>query len=75
MDSNPISGSIPEKTTVPILLLLLNNCYYRKPATIHKYASINKGFFDWCGKDFDLKIKIPHQMPDEDALREESNAK
>ena len=36
----------------------------RKPATLYKYLSIIKGFLDWYGEDIDLKVKLPHQIPE-----------
>ncbi len=35
-----------------------------KPSTIYKYLSIIKGFLNWYGEEIDLKIKLPHQMPE-----------
>jgi len=36
----------------------------RKPRTLHKNLSIIKGFLDWYGEEIDLKVKIPHQLPE-----------
>jgi len=36
----------------------------RKPATLHKYLSIIKGFLNWYGEELDLKVKLPHQLPE-----------
>ena len=36
----------------------------RKPATLYKYLSIIKGFLNWYGVEIDLKVKIPHQLPE-----------
>jgi len=36
----------------------------RKPATLYKYLSIIKGFLDWYGEEIDLKVKLPHQLPE-----------
>src|SRR4030042_2051568 len=36
----------------------------RRPATLYKYLSIIKGFLDWYGEEIDLKVKIPHQLPE-----------
>jgi len=35
-----------------------------KPATLYKYLSIIKGFLNWYGEELDLKVKLPHQMPE-----------
>jgi len=36
----------------------------RKPATLYKYLSIIKGFLNWYGEEIDLKVKLPHQLPE-----------
>ena len=36
----------------------------QKPATLYKYLSIIKGFLNWYGEELDLKVKLPHQMPE-----------
>ncbi len=36
----------------------------RKPTTLYKYLSIIKGFLDWYGEEINLKVKIPHQLPE-----------
>ena len=36
----------------------------QKPATLYKYVSIIKGFLNWYGEELDLKVKLPHQMPE-----------
>ncbi|MFC1974257.1 tyrosine-type recombinase/integrase [Chloroflexota bacterium] len=36
----------------------------QKPATLYKYTSIIKGFLNWYGEELDLKVKLPHQMPE-----------
>ncbi len=36
----------------------------QKPATLYKYMSIIKGFLNWYGEELDLKVKLPHQMPE-----------
>ena len=36
----------------------------RKPATVYKYLSIIKGFLNWYGEEIDLKVKLPHQLPE-----------
>jgi integrase/recombinase XerD len=36
----------------------------RKPATIYKYLSIIKGFLNWYGEEIDLKVRLPHQLPE-----------
>ena len=36
----------------------------KKPATLYKYLSIIKGFLEWYGEDIDLKVKLPHQLPE-----------
>ena len=36
----------------------------QKPSTLYKYTSIIKGFLNWYGEELDLKIKLPHQMPE-----------
>ncbi|MFC1932212.1 tyrosine-type recombinase/integrase [Chloroflexota bacterium] len=35
-----------------------------KPATLHKYLSIIKGFLNWYGEEIDLKVRLPHQIPE-----------
>ncbi len=35
-----------------------------RPATLYKYLSIIKGFLEWYGEDIDLKVKLPHQLPE-----------
>ncbi len=35
-----------------------------KPATLYKHLSIIKGFLNWYGEDIDLKVKLPHQLPE-----------
>ncbi len=35
-----------------------------KPATLYKYLSIIKGFLNWYGEEIDLKVRLPHQMPE-----------
>jgi site-specific recombinase XerD len=36
----------------------------RKPATLYKYLCIIKGFLNWYGEDLDLRVKLPHQLPE-----------
>ena len=36
----------------------------QKPATLYKYLSIIKGFLNWYGEEIDLKVKLPHQLPE-----------
>jgi integrase/recombinase XerD len=36
----------------------------QKPATLYKYLSIIKGFLKWYGDEIDLKVKLPHQLPE-----------
>ena len=35
-----------------------------KPTTLYKYLSIIKGLLEWYGEDIDLKVKLPHQLPE-----------
>ena len=35
-----------------------------KAATLYKYLGIIKGFLNWFGEDIDLKVKLPHQLPE-----------
>ena len=35
-----------------------------KPATIYKYLNIIKGFLNWYGEEIDLKVRLPHQLPE-----------
>ena len=35
-----------------------------KPATLYKYLSMIKGFLNWYGEEIDLKVRLPHQMPE-----------
>jgi len=36
----------------------------KEQATLHKYAGIIKGFLNWYGEDLDLKIRVPHTVPE-----------
>jgi integrase len=36
----------------------------QKPATLYKYLSIIKGFLNWYGEEIDLKVRLPHQIPE-----------
>jgi len=49
--------------SVPLAKKFLSQWANNKPATLHKYTGIIKGFLNWYGEDLDLKVKLPHTLP------------
>ena len=42
----------------------LNQWTKSKPSTLHKYVGIIRGFMNWYGEDLDIKVKLPHELPE-----------
>jgi len=38
--------------------------FQKDVSSAYKYASSIRGFLEWYGEELDLKVKIPHQMPE-----------